>query len=224
MTTDKIVLYSHGFGVKKDDRDLFTDIASSLNNFQHAMFDYNQIDEQRNSLTVAPLHEQAEMLRTQYATLRKKHPDAIIDLICHSQGSVVAGLANLKGLRKAILLAPPTRLLDSKTKLKQISERRETVVDDGVVSYPRRDGSTTIIKQDYWQSRDRISNPVSLYNQLSQNIEVIVIEALEDDVLGETDYSALSGKVLLIQQKANHDFTDKARPILLKSIKDILDG
>lgn len=222
MITDKIVLYSHGFGVKKDDRGLFTDIAGSLDNFQHVMFDYNQFNEQDNTLTVTPLHDQAEMLKSQYDSLRSKYPDATIDLVCHSQGCVVAGLADLRGLRKTVLLAPPTRFLGSEAKLKQMSEREGTVIESGVVSYPRRDGSTTIIKQDYWQSRDKISDPIALYNQLSQETEETIIEALNDEVLGESDYSALSDKVLHIQQEANHDFTNESRSELLNTIGEVL--
>lgn len=222
MITDKIILYSHGFGVKKDDRGLFTDIAGSLDDFQHVLFNYNQIDVGNNTLTVTPLHEQANMLKTQYSTLRGKYPDATIDLVCHSQGCVVAGLAGLSGVRKTILLAPPTRFLGSEEKLKQMSEREGTVTEDGVVSYPRRDGSTTIIKQDYWQSRDKISDPIALYNQLSQETKVTIIEALNDEVLGESDYSALSDKVQHIQQEANHDFTNESRSELLNTIGEVL--
>lgn len=222
MSNNHIVLYSHGFGVKKDDRGLFTDIAGSLDNFQHVMFDYNQIDEGSDTLTVTPLHEQADMLKAQYSTLRGKYPDAMIDLVCHSQGCVVAGLADLSGVRKTILLAPPTRFLGSEEKLKQMSEREGTVIKDGVVSYPRRDGSTTIIKQDYWQSRDEISDPVALYNQLSKETEVTIIEALNDEVLGRSDYSTLSDKVLHIKQNANHDFTDEARSPLTSAVSEAL--
>lgn len=222
MITDKIVLYSHGFGVKKEDRGLFTDIAGSLDNFQHVMFDYNKFNEQDNTLTVTPLHEQAEMLKSQYDSLRSKYPDATIDLVCHSQGCVIAGLADLSGLRKTVLLAPPTRFLNSEAKLKQMSEREGTVIESGVVSYPRRDGSTTIIKQDYWQSRDKISDPIALYNQLSQETKVTIIEALNDEVLGESDYSALSDKVQHIQQEANHDFTNESRSELLNTIGEVL--
>lgn len=222
MIADKIVLYSHGFGVKKDDRGLFSDIASSLDNFHHVMFDYNQINEQDNTLTVTPLHEQAEMLKAHYTALRDKYPDAIIDLVCHSQGCVAAGLASLKGVRKTILLAPPTHFVSSAEKLAQMSEREGTVIENGVVSYPRRDGSTTIIKQDYCQSRDKISDPIALYNHLSQETEAIVIEALDDEVLGESDLSSLSDTIQHIQQTANHDFTHEARPVLLKTIGEVL--
>jgi hypothetical protein len=43
-----IVIFSHGFGVGKDDRGLFTDIADSLKNVESVMFDYNDIDEAKN--------------------------------------------------------------------------------------------------------------------------------------------------------------------------------
>jgi len=222
MITDKIVLYSHGFGVKKDDRGLFSDIASSLDNFQHVMFDYNQINEHDNTLTVIPLHEQAKMLKSQYDSLRSNFPGAIIDLVCHSQGCVAAGLAGLEGVRKTILLAPPTYFLDSEASIEQMLGRDGTVIENGVINYPRRDGSTTIIRQDFWQSIDRISDPITLFNKLSQVTDVTIIEALSDEVLGESDYSDLSDDILHIQQEANHDFTDGSRPVLSKTIAEIL--
>lgn len=222
MSVTKIILYSHGFGVEKDDRGLFTDIANSLGDFRHIMFDYNRIDEQSNTLTVTSLHKQADMLKRQYDILRNSHPDATIDLICHSQGSIAAGLANLHGISKIVLLAPPTRFLGSETKLEQMSERQGTQVqDDGTVSYPRRDGSTTIIKQDYWQSRNAITDPIALYNQLAQNTEVTIINALNDEVLGETNHSKLSDTINLVHQEANHDFTGNGRPVLLKTMEEI---
>lgn len=219
MSNSHIILYSHGFGVRKDDRGLFTDIANSIEDTEHVMFDYNEFDTSSNTLTVTPLHRQAEILKSQYDNLRRQNPDAIIDLICHSQGCVVAGLASLDGIRKTILLAPPTRFLGSEEKIKQMSERDGTIIEDGVVSYPRRDGTTTIIKQDYWQSRDKISDPVGLFNELAKKSEVTIIKALQDEVLGDTNYSTLSTKATLIEQEANHDFTDTGRETLVNTIR-----
>ena len=162
------------------------------------------------------------MLNAKYDDLRRQNPDAVIDLVCHSQGCVVAGLASLDGVHKAILLAPPTRFLRSEQKIKQMSERDGTVIEDGVVSYPRRDGSTTIIKQDYWQSRDKISNPVNLFNELAEKSEVTIVNALQDEVLGETDYSTLSTKANLIEHEANHDFTGSARELLLNTVRALV--
>ncbi len=222
MITQKIILYSHGFGVRKDDGGLFTDIATELNGSQHVMFDFNQINVETNAITVAPLDKQVELLRLHYNAQRDKHPDAIIDLICHSQGCVVAGLAKLQGIRKTILLAPPIRFLSAEAKLKQMLEREGTVVEYGVVSYPRKDGSKTIIKQDYWKSRDRVTDPITLYNELSQNAETILVNALNDEVLGKTDYSTISNRICVIDLDANHDFTGESRQTLLKTIRNVL--
>ena len=97
-----IVIYSHGFGVRKDDRGLFTDIAAALPGATHRMFDYNRRDETTGNLTVAPLAEQVGMLRNQIEKARADTPGAIIDLICHSQGCIVAALLAPRDVRKTL--------------------------------------------------------------------------------------------------------------------------
>lgn len=224
MITPHIILYSHGFGVEKDDRGLFTDIAAAIIGPQHEMFDYNAVDREANVLTVTPLDRQADMLRDRYEALRKDNPDTIIDLVCHSQGSVVAGLAKLDGVRKTILLAPPTRFLGSEQKIRQMADRPGTRIEDGIVSYPRRDGSTTIITQDYWRSRDAVNDPIALYNMLATYTELSIVNALQDEVLGETDYSQLSSAVRYVALEANHDFTGEMRQMLASKVRSIVLG
>lgn len=58
-----IVIFSHGFGVGKDDRGLFTDIADSLKNVKSVMFDYNDIDDEKKQMTVSPFSEQVKRLQ-----------------------------------------------------------------------------------------------------------------------------------------------------------------
>lgn len=222
MASTRFILYSHGFGVQKDDRGLFTDIADFLQGYEHVMFDYNRVDSFANTLTVTSLHEQADLLEQQYIDIRSKNPEATVDLLCHSQGCVVAGLARLEGVRKTIFLAPPTRFLSTEAKIKQMLKRIGTRIEDGTVIYPRRDGSTTIIKQDYWLSRDKITDPIALYNELTHTSEVTIINALDDETLGEASYSMLSNQVTLLNEEADHDFTGKARYILLKTVATIL--
>lgn len=217
-----IVLYSHGFGVREDDRGLFTDIASSLSSFSHVMFDYNQFDEDTNTLIVAPLDAQAEMLKSQYIRLRDNNPSAVIDLICHSQGCVVSGLTALEGVRNVIMLAPPTQFRSSEHEIQQMLQREGAVMEDGVVRYPRRDGSITIIKQDYWASRDKVPSLIELYNNLSTRSQVLIVDALNDEVLTETDYSGLIGDIALIHEEASHDFTDESRQALIAKITSTL--
>lgn len=55
------IIFSHGFGVKKDDRGLFSGPEGIAESFQNencevVLFDYNQIDEEENTITTIPLH------------------------------------------------------------------------------------------------------------------------------------------------------------------------
>jgi predicted alpha/beta hydrolase len=95
-----IAIYSHGFGVKKDDRGLFTDIAVQLSEFEHVMFNYNSFDEANNTMTVTPLDEQAEKLAKKIKVVKESNPDTPLYLICHSQGCIVAALAKAEGFEK----------------------------------------------------------------------------------------------------------------------------
>lgn len=217
----QIIIYSHGFGVRKDDRGLFKDIASALPDSEHIMFDYNQFDSENNTLIVTPINQQALILFNEVKKAKINNPDAILDLVCHSQGCVVAALANLAGIRKTIFLAPPISFLGAKEKLEQMGERPGTVTENGVTSYPRRDGSTTIIKDDYWSSREGIV-PVELYNQLAKTIGLTIIRANQDEVLGNADYSDLSYDINVINIDANHDFTGETRSKLCKLLTEIM--
>src|SRR6266567_2438699 len=140
-----IIIYSHGFGVRKDDRGLFTDIAAALPGFEHVMFDYNTVDEAANVLTVAPLDEQAKKLNKVLAETRAANPDAVIDLICHSQGCIAAANAKPAGIRKTIFTAPPPDA-DIESKIKRWRTRYGTKFTTEGTSYlERKDGSTTIV-------------------------------------------------------------------------------
>jgi len=215
------IVYSHGFGVRKDDRGLFTDIAAILPQYRHVQFDYNVVDSVHNTLVVAPLTTQAQKLRAILGEQRAFHPDRPISLICHSQGCVVAGLAKPKNIEKIILLAPPAQMLglNKKDMFKSRPGTRED--ETGTVWYPRRDGSTTIIKQDYWKSREGIK-PIDLYNELAQHTDLTVIVAEDDEVLTNTDYSALAKSINFLSLPASHDFTDSGRDLLISVLRKIL--
>ena len=58
-TATHVIIYSNGFGVRKEDRGLFTAIAKALPDAQHVMFDYNPIHDESNTLTVKPLDAHA---------------------------------------------------------------------------------------------------------------------------------------------------------------------
>lgn len=215
------IVYSHGFGVRRDDRGLFTDIAEVLTDTTHIMFDYNAFDERSNTLIARPLDEQAVMLNQQIEAVRQDDPEATVDIIAHSQGCVATGIAKPLNIRKIIFLAPPAQFMGLEKK--EIYELRPDTItdDDGTIRMPRRDGSTTIIKEDFWQSREGIK-PIELYNALGRLAELTIITATKDEVLADTDFTGLAEGIKLIEQEANHDFTGEYRKTLIDQIVKVL--
>jgi hypothetical protein len=203
-----IIIYSHGFGVRKEDRGLFTAIAKALPDAESIMFDYNPINEASNTLTAKPLDEQARKLRKVINTMRAEQPEAIIDLVCHSQGCVVAGLVKPRGMRKVIMLTPPDDVR-AEVVAQQLGARLDTPID--IMSrtrLARSDGSTTVIHPEYWQSLAGI-NPVSFYNKLARVTALRIIGAKQDEVLGETVFEGLDHAISRVILDGGHNFDDE---------------
>lgn len=210
-----VILYPHGFGVRKDDRGLFTDIANAIPEAEHVMFDYNLIDEQTNTLTVSPLQGQVQKLREQ---LSKIDSSAVVDLVAHSQGCVVAALAKPQNVRQILCLAPPDNV-DVERLLNFFGNREGSVIDvNGQSRIPRRDGSTTIIPAAYWQSLKGL-DVIRLYNRLPDLAKVKFLIANEDEVLGMTNFEKTDERIELVQLSGNHDFTDEARKYLVDYVR-----
>lgn len=217
-----IIIYSHGFGVEKTDRGLFTDIATALPDAQHIMFDYNQIDQATNTLTVAPLTAQQQKLQKVIAKTTRENPHATIDIICHSQGCVVAAMARPTNIRRVIMLAPPAKFVNVEEKIRQKLQRPGAKIDtNNTMHYPRRDGTTTIITAAYWESRAGIE-PIDLYNQTAESSTLTIINANQDEVLDSTVFDGLSAKINVINIDGNHDFTNQSRQKLIQIIKEEL--
>ncbi|MDB5716431.1 MAG: hypothetical protein JWO15_3828 [Sphingomonadales bacterium] len=207
-STPHVVIYSHGFGVRKTDRGLFTAIARALPDAESVMFDYNPVNEESNTLTVKPLHEQALKLRKVINTVRAEYSGAIIDLVCHSEGCVVAGLVKPRGLRKVIMITPPTDISEA-SKVERLATRKGINIDVNTrTRLPRSDGSTTVIHPEYWQSLAGI-DPIKLYNRLSRFTALRIINARQDEVLGEVSFEGIDPAISLVTLDGNHNFDDE---------------
>lgn len=219
--TAHIIIYCHGFGVRKDDRGLFSDIAKVLPDVEHVMFDMNEFDDQSNTLVARPLNEQAAILRQKIKSVQQNNPGAIIDLVAHSQGCVVASLARPEGVSRTIFLAPPAQTLGLDRQTMHTIRPNSITEQDGTIRMPRRDGSTTIIKEDYWKSCQGIM-PLELYNSFAKVTDLSIITATKDEVLASTDFSGLTDGIKLIEQEANHDFTGEYRQSLLEQVERVI--
>lgn len=214
------IIYSHGFGVDKTDRGLLSDIAASIPEAKHILFDYNEIDITNNTLTVNPLQEQVRRLREKLKNLDDGE-EKIIDIIAHSQGCVVAALAKPHNVRNIICLAPPDSLSVDRM-VAVFGSRPGSQIDlEGESRIPRRDGTTTIVTKQYWQSIKL--DVIKLYNQLPNLVEKVQFYiATDDEVLGMTNFDKTDENIELIQVLGNHDFTGEARTKITKLIKEAL--
>lgn len=211
------VLYSHGFGVDKTDRGLMTDIATSMPQAEHILFDYNEVDYTNKELRVNTLQEQARRLQNELAVLNEGS-EKIIDIVAHSQGCIIAALVEPHYVRRMIFLAPPDNLnIDQMVTI--FGSRPGSHIDTRSESrIQRRDGTTTIIPKEYWKSL-RV-NVMQLYNNLSDHVEAVSFYiANNDEVLGDTDFDQIDQRVDLTHINGGHDFTGEARTEITKAIK-----
>jgi len=217
MSRNHVIIFSHGFGVKKDGRGLFTDIADSLLNIKSVMFDYNDIDEENNSVTVKPFSEQAKIFEKNLEEARINDPDAIVDVVCHSQGAITVALVKPLGIRKIVLIAPPaTSNTDRMVEI--FRSRPGTVIDmQGVSKLSRADGSTTIIPAEYWEERKDV-DPIKLYSELSRLTELVIINANQDEILSAGSFADVKG-VEIIGIDGNHNFNGESRKNLIEAVR-----
>ena len=206
-STPHVIIYSHGFGVRKTDRGLFTAISKVLPDATSIMFDYNPVNEASNTITVKPLQEQALKLRKVINTARAEHPGAVIDLVCHAEGCVVAGLVKPRGMRKVIMLTPPADISVAK-KVERLSARQGIDIDVTTrTRLPRSDGSTTVIHPEYWQGLAGI-DPVQLYNRLARFTSLRIMNAKNDEVRGNVTFEGIDPRISFVTFDGNHNFDD----------------
>jgi len=210
-----MIVFSHGFGVDKNSRGLFSNIVAIFGKENCVQFDYNDIDSDNNTITVTPLNKQAEKLREMLASI-----DEPINLICHSQGCLVAALAMPVGLQSILFLAPASTTTSSELK-KRFNKHLK--FDKKLTSHfvQRTDGTKTIINQEYWDSLDAVGDVDTKYVELASKTFLTVITAGEDDLV-DTRFDALENKAeIFTMPGADHNFTGSSREKLLDIFRQL---
>lgn len=215
-----IIVFSHGFGVRKDDRGLLSDIAQALPEVESILFDYFAVNETDKTITICPFSAQSEMLNQVVDKARATSPAAVIDLICHSQGTIVAALAKPNGIRKAVLLAPVFDM-ELERSLARYRSKGADINLNGISKLSPVDGLTRLVPPKYWQERKALKS-FEEYKALARKTSVVAIEAKQDEILPKVDLSELDPSIRLISLDGNHGFSGLARGPLIKVIRDIL--
>lgn len=197
------LIFSHGFGVRADARGLFTEIAAAFPKFDSVLFEYNTLAEDGNTI-VTSIDKQVKILQSML-----KGVDSDSYLIAHSQGCMVAALAKLPPLKGVILLTPP-KITNMNRVIEKMKARAGSVINlDGMSKYPRSDGKFTYIPREYIESLGSLGDNDDLYQSLSENASVTIIQARNDHVLGDTDFSDLAS-AHVIELPGDHEFSSVA--------------
>ncbi len=143
-----IIIFSHGFGVLKDSNGLFSDIEKALPEMNSILFDYSDINND-NTITIYSLSAQAAKLNFIIDKTKLENPNAIIDLICCSQGSIIAALAKPEGIRKTIFISPVFNFNLERTLTRHRARPNAVINLEGISRVPSVDGLIRIIPAEY---------------------------------------------------------------------------
>ena len=214
------ILFVHGFGVMKDSRGMFTELADVFreHGVTSILIDLNEKHEEGN-IYVNSLSEQARILTETY---EREHSDgSMVDIVCHSQGCVVATLAHIPAIRTTIFLAPPIENNPERT-IAYFSRNPESVVDiNGVSRFARNDGTSTFVPARYWEDRARIDYQ-ALYKEYISSHETTVVIARNDEVVSNETAEEVFGSSNIVLLSADHNFTGTAREELRSLVLTIL--
>jgi isopentenyldiphosphate isomerase len=216
-----IIIFSHGFGVRKDGRGLLTDIADEFSGAQSILFDYNQISEIENTITVRLLSEQVKILNEVIEKARTENPEATIDIIGHSQGCLVVALAKPSEIHRIVFIAPSLNK-DIEHIVDIFKERPGTEINlSGMSKLARNDGTITAVPAGFWTEIKQF-DPIPLYNELSNKTDLVIINAKQDEILDNKNIQRLDKKIKIIEINGNHNFSGEDRKILIDKIKTFL--
>jgi hypothetical protein len=143
--------------------------------------------------------------------------------VAHSQGCIVAAVAEPQDLDHIVLLAPAESFSVHRLE-KTFTERlKPEHLEDGSVRVPRRNGSAILIPAAYAPEIRQI-DPPERYNHLATLAPTTLIRAAQDDILGKyVDDSRLSGDIAIIKLDGDHNFTDPDdRRGLISALSEIL--
>jgi hypothetical protein len=216
-----VIIYSHGWGVRKDDKGLLTSIAAALPEAESILFDYNTVDDVNNTLTVPPLSQQAVKLNKVIKDTRDANPNAVIDLICHSQGAVVAALAQPLIIRKTIFLAPPVDMAIERSLERYKSNPEAEINLLGISKLPSLGGYIRIVPAEYWTERINM-NVFDLYNKYGRTRDLLILSANQDQILGKVNLSPLLPKIKRSFLDGDHNFSGPAMQSLIEVIRNYL--
>lgn len=218
-----MVVFSHGFGVERTSRGLFTDIVKALpDDYGYVLFDYYDIV--GKTINISGFVDQQRMLLSIIAWLSEQADVTDISLVAHSMGCVVAALAQPPELKQVIMLAPPLAI-GERTRT-YFTTKAGAKKSANLWMVPRRDGTISYIPDALFDEIESIEAQEVLLDYAAVQPYELLIPA-NDEVLGDVDYNDLAldeNITALTIDEADHNFGRASRPAMIKAVLDWLQG
>jgi pimeloyl-ACP methyl ester carboxylesterase len=225
---ERVIIFSHGFGVKSDSRQMFTKVGESLKeNFLLVRFHYVSVDDFANTTYAHEYSKQVEKLKTVIDRVIAKYPNKKVTIIAHSQGCYIPPLLLKKynyEIEKLILLAPPpTQNIVDKFKAKFTNRPGSVLNMEGNSELLRSDESKTIIPSQFW-TEAALLDPISLYKDVIEKVETHFVIAKNDTVLIYKDYKNFEPLHLknIYYLENDHNFEEDGMKGVIQLISTIL--
>jgi hypothetical protein len=212
------LLFSHGYGVKKDSKGLFTAIADSLpDGFTPILFDYYHVD--GKNITVRPPSEMIEILKQRYSEL-----DGETWLIGHSMGCTLIAMSGLTP-SKTLFLAPPLQISSRPVDFRQyfLSRHPDAREENGSVYITRKNGGIFCLTPEWFEELGHLTHGTPALNYMAHN-DVSIIFGTEDlsTPIPEDDHDFWDLHKPVNTIPGNHNFNPPHRDKLVSTIIDIL--
>lgn len=224
LNKEFIVIFSHGFGVRKDSRWFFDQVSEQLNSIwiQTIQFDYNSYNEDTKELYAISFNEQAKKLQELINSTTHDFPTKKIIIIGHSQWCIIPSLCDLKNTIGIILLAPGFYKSRNEESAKEAFLKISwSILNFGWTSVRvRTDWSKTIIPKDYRKDYFE-TNSIEKYNNLSALYDVFIIIAKQDKEVASNELNELKNSFISTIDW-DHDFTGDNRFVVIDKIKQII--
>jgi len=218
-----MVVFSHGFGVRRDGRGMFAEICRNLpDGYGYVLFDYNEIDDENHTVRLGDFSEQTKRLNTILAWTFEQAGVQSISLVAHSMGCIVAALTQPADLRAVILLAPPTSI-GERTR-RHFTTKKGAEKQDDMWLVPRSDGTISIIPESLFDQYEQVDAMAALKTFAARH-PYTLIAAGADEVLPDADYGSFAANenVQFVNiADATHDFEGDARPQLIEVVNTAL--
>ncbi len=222
----KVIIFSHGFNVRRENKKIFTDISNVLaKEYLCVLFDYSNVLQDGKSMEVLPYDKNAKRLSHAIDWVRTTYSPKEYVLVAHSAGCFIASLAKEEVFTKSIFISVPPEGSSYETLVQSLQQRDGCEVNvDGLTKLKKSDGSARYLFKPFWDYFKQMPPEIDMYEEYAKLSEIYFIRAMDEDIIKWGDYSRIKKcpNSHYIELPGDHNFSGKSRVGLLQKIIEIL--